>query len=295
MVDAYSFSAAYALASAATRVVVTPSGEVGSIGALITHFDYSKMMDERGIKVSLIHSGTHKVDGNPYEKLSREDVAAFQKSVDEKRKEFVDLVALNRSLQTQDVYDTEAATYSADEALALGLVDAIEPPSQALKAFFNELSGSQTNSEIYMNTKTEASTGQAAAQDEASSPANSSTQPAAAVDTAALVAQAVTAERNRITGITSCAEAADKPALANHLALNTQLNVEQAQGVLKAAASEKVAAASAAEANQLEAAMALTGGGANVQAEGENGGQATKSRVEEILGAQAQATGAAKK
>lgn len=296
MVDAYAFSAAYALASAATKVIVTPSGEVGSIGALITHFDYSKMMDEYGVKVSLIHSGTHKVDGNPYEKLSREDVAAFQKTVDEKRKEFVDLVALNRGLQTQDVYDTEAATYSADEALALGLVDAIEPPSQVVKAFFNELSGSQTNSEIYMNTKTEASTGQAAAQDEASSPANSSTQPAAAVDTTALVAQAITAERNRISAITTCAEAADKPALAKHLSLNTQLSVDEAKAILQAAAPETVATSTAAEASPLDAAMALSGGGANVQAEGEaTGAQASKSRAEEILRAQAQATGVAKK
>lgn len=292
VVDAFSYSAAYALASSASRVVVTPSGEVGSIGALITHFDYSKMMDEVGVKVSLIHSGSHKVDGNPYEKLSREDVAMFQKSVDEKRKEFVDLVALNRSLDTQVVYDTEAASFTAEEALALGLVDAIEPPTQAVTAFFNELSSSATNSEIFMSTKTEVTTGQAAAQNEAENPTPATTTQAAAVDVSAQVAEAIVAERARISGITTCAEAANKAALANHLALNTQLSVEQAKAALAAAAPEVAAANPAAEANALETAMGLTGGGAGVKADEENTGtQATKSRAEEILGAQAQATG----
>lgn len=296
MVDAYAFSAAYAIASAASKIVLTPSGEVGSIGALIAHFDYSKMMDEYGVKVSLIHSGSHKVDGNPYEKLSREDIAGFQAKVDTARKNFVDLVALNRGLETQVVYDTEAATYNADEALALGLVDAVEPPSEAIQAFFNELSGSQSNQEFYMSTKPEVTQASAAAaQNEANAPApaaqNEQTATTTTATTAEATAQAVTAERQRISGILACDEASNRHALANHLALNTQLSVDEAKAVL-AVAPQEAAASPASDTNALADAMAATGGGAGVKADEAEASGTTMTRAQEILAAHTQAVGA---
>src|SRR3990167_6451821 len=60
-------SAAYWLASAADELVVTPSGEVGSIGVFAMHEDWSKWLDQEGIKVSLISAGKFKTEGNPWE------------------------------------------------------------------------------------------------------------------------------------------------------------------------------------------------------------------------------------
>lgn len=297
MVDAFSFSAAYALSSAASKVVLTPSGEVGSIGAVIAHFDYSKMMDEYGVKVSLIHSGSHKVDGNPYEKLSRDDIASFQSKVDAARKSFVDLVALNRGLESQAVFDTEAATYSAEEALALGLVDAVEPPSEAILAFFNELSSSQSSQEIFMSTKPEVTQATAAAAHiEANANAPAATpvaeQAAPAPTASEVTAQAVAAERSRISGIMGLAEATNRRALANHFALNTQMSVEDAKAALAVSAEEK-ASTPAPDANALATAMEATGGGAGIKAEEAANGTETKSRAQEILAAQNLATGVA--
>lgn len=296
MVDAFSFSAAYMLSSAASKIVITPTGEVGSIGALIAHFDYSKFMDSAGVKVSLIHSGDHKVDGNPYEKLSKDEIATMQAKVDTLRKEFVDAVAKHRALDTQAVFDTEAQTYSATEALALGLVDAIEAPQKAMLAFFDELSGSQSTQEIYMSTKTEtpsAATGDAA-QPSTQASAEAVTAEATAQAQAEAQAEARTAERQRINGILTSAEATNRSALANHIALNTQMSVEDAKALLAASPEVKAEATTpaAAEANVLDTAMAATGGGTGVQAEADTSGSAEQSRTQQILAAHALAVGA---
>jgi ClpP class serine protease len=59
-------SAAYWIATAADEVVVTPSGQVGSIGVFATHEDISKALDMEGIKVSLISAGKYKTEGTPF-------------------------------------------------------------------------------------------------------------------------------------------------------------------------------------------------------------------------------------
>lgn len=72
-------SAAYWLASAAGELVVTPSGQVGSIGVFIAHEDISKALEQEGLKVTLVGAGKYKTDGNYIEPLSdsaREDMQA---------------------------------------------------------------------------------------------------------------------------------------------------------------------------------------------------------------------------
>lgn len=71
----------------------------------------------------------------------------------------------------------------------------------------------------------------------------------------ATAAKAATeAERKRVHAIQTCEAAKGKPALAAHLALETEMTVEQASALLAKAAPE--AAASTAPANLLAAAMA---------------------------------------
>ena len=57
IIDASCYSAAYAIASAATKMIITPSGGAGSVGVVATHFDFSKAMDDYGVKVTFIYSG----------------------------------------------------------------------------------------------------------------------------------------------------------------------------------------------------------------------------------------------
>lgn len=60
------------------------------------------------------------------------------------------------------------------------------------------------------------------------------TQAAAEQAAAKAAADARTAERARIHGIQSCEEAKGREALANHLALNTDMSLDAAKGILAA-------------------------------------------------------------
>lgn len=210
VVDSNAYSAAYAIASAANKIVVTPSGGAGSIGVVGMHVDMSKLLTNIGYTVTLVHSGAHKVDGNPYEPLPDEVKAKWQAGMDKSRAAFASLVSTNLGIDLKKVMDTEAQTYRADEALAIGLIHAIASPEEAVRAFIDELSGSTPKAKGHqMSNETK-------------------TEPAPAVD-------ARKAERARISGIQTCAEATGRESLANHLALNTEMSVDEAKAILGAA------------------------------------------------------------
>lgn len=122
------YSAAYAIASAADDISVTRSGGVGSIGVVATHIEVSERMRMQGVKVTFIFAGKHKIDGNPYEALPKGVRDKIQSRVDASYKEFVGLVARNREMDEKAIRDTEAQTYTAPEALEVGLADRIGGP-----------------------------------------------------------------------------------------------------------------------------------------------------------------------
>jgi len=277
MVDSNSYSACYAIASSATRMVVVPSAGVGSIGVVAMHMNIGEMLKEFGIEITFIFAGAHKVDGNPYEKLPEDVKKNIQTSINKSYATFVNSVARNRNLSAQVVKDTEARTYDADDALSLGLIDAVQTPSTAVAAYLDELSGSEDNQEFEMS------------KEQTQPGADSQQQP---VDQAAIAASARQAERARMNGIMSCEEAKDKPKLASHLAMNTEMSVDDAKAVLAAAAPEKQEAATPAPADPLAAAMAASGT-PNVGAGGaaEGGDKQEQSAASRILSAQQEATG----
>lgn len=286
VIDSSCYSAAYALGSAASKVVLTPGGGAGSIGVVAMHMDVSGALDKMGLKMTFIHFGAHKVDGNMFESLSKEVKADIQASVDDSGEKFVATVARNRNIAASKVKDTEARCYRAEDAKSLGLIDTIAPPQEAMQVFSDELSGSSQQP-----LKEEAMT-QATTQPAADAPANTTTA-AAPVDTAALQAQARTAEKARISSILGCDEAKGKGALANHLAMNTEMDLAACQGILKASPSD-APAANAEAPNPFKAAMNNSehpGVGAGGGEGGEGGEGGGESAAQSILRNQAAATG----
>jgi len=250
MIDTASYSACYAIASSCDRMILTPSGGVGSIGAMCMHVSYESMLEEAGIKVTPIYSGTHKVDGTPYKDLPESVRAEIQVAVDASRATFVSLVARNRGMEEKVIFDTEAACYRATEALAMGLVDDVMTPSQAAIRLLNELNGSPETEDDDMTPEQIAAAAQAAtlaaaapaaAAPAAAAPAAPAVAAAAATDAAALQQ----AERTRCQGIMNCEQAKGKETLANHIAFNTNMSIEEAQQMLAAAPAATVAAAPA--------------------------------------------------
>ncbi len=238
MVDSNAYSAGYALAVAADRVVVTPSGGAGSIGVLTAHVDFSKAMDEYGVKYTLIYSGAHKVDGNPYAPLPEDVRADIQARVDSKREAFVAHVAAMRGMDPKRVRDTEARTYEATAALELGLIDAVMTAPAALAQFQSNLPAPK--GAFFMEANMADPT---------------------APDVATVQADARSAEKARCAAILNHAEAEGRADLANHLAFSTDMTAEQAVAMLAKAPRAVAAAAApaAAATNPLEAAMSAKG------------------------------------
>ena len=203
VVDSACYSAAYALASTSDQVVVTPTGGAGSVGVYTMHVDMSKMLENWGLEITLIHAGEHKVDGHPYAELPEDVRADMQKSVDATYNKFVESVARNRNLSVEAVKDTQARCYSADDALALGLIDSVASPLEAIRAFLggpSEASNDETTGDSVMELN-----------------------------------EAKQAERQRVGAIIGHLNAKGREAMANHLALNTDMSVDDAAALLAVA------------------------------------------------------------
>lgn len=248
-------SAGMALASSAHHRLITQTGIAGSIGVVMAHSDYSKVLDEAGINVTLIHSGKHKVEGNPYEALPEDVLQRFQRSTDQLRQAFGQLVSGFTGLSLEAVLATEAATYRGQEAIDVGLADELINGHEAIAYFSDYLSRSgSVSTGVTMSTndatKTtlEQQTPQAGAdagqtlpettpaaagtQQVASQPVqHPQTDPAAAAPQSGATMTAAQMQA-RIGGILNLDEAQAHQATAHHLAFNTQLTVEEAKGVL---------------------------------------------------------------
>ncbi len=286
VVDSNAYSAGYAIASAATKVVCIPSGGVGSIGVVAMHVDMSQMLAEAGIKVTFIYESEHKIDGNPYQPLPDSVQKSMQASIHKSYEAFVSLVATNRGMDAQKVRDTKSQTYRADDALALGLIDAIATPQEAALAFLGELSGS----DFQLQGASSMSTAQ-------TNEPGAGTQAQANQAAAEQAAQnARVAERARVSSIMGCEEAKGREALASHFAMNTDMSVDQAKAALavapKAAAEAPTSTQQASSTNTMfQQAMDATGN-PNVGADGAAGANGNAvDPVASILRAQELATG----
>jgi len=120
-------SAAYWIGCAAGEFYVTPGGEVGSIGVWQAHFDYSKALEDEGVKPTLISAGKFKVEGNPYVPLDLEALSFMQSRVDDYYNAFAKAVAKGRGLTVNDVREGmgEGRVLGADAALAAKMVDGV--------------------------------------------------------------------------------------------------------------------------------------------------------------------------
>lgn len=132
-------SAAYAIASAADRLYVTRTGEVGSIGVVAVHIDESGADAKAGLAWTFVFAGDRKVDGNAHEPLSERARATIQADVDRLYTEFCGLVAANRGLSPEAVRGTEAAIYRGTLAVRAGLADRLGTLDLAIAEMAAEL------------------------------------------------------------------------------------------------------------------------------------------------------------
>ena len=135
LVNEQATSAAYWLASAANVVIAPQTADTGSIGVLMVHVDMSGQLAMEGLSVTLIHAGTHKVDGEPFHPLPEAVEAKFKRVVEKLRLLFATKVARNRGLSVAAVLDTEAEIFMGAEGVDVGLVDEVASEDELLEEF----------------------------------------------------------------------------------------------------------------------------------------------------------------
>jgi signal peptide peptidase SppA len=132
-VNTMACSGAYYLAAQATEVIASPSSSVGSCGVYAVHEDFSKALDQDGVKVTFISAGDGKTDGNPAEPLSDSGRAALQEAVNRHYAMFTAAVGRGRRVGVDRVrLDWRAKVYGAKEAVDNGMADQVGTLSDAI-------------------------------------------------------------------------------------------------------------------------------------------------------------------
>ena len=239
-------SAGQLIASSASRRLVTQTARTGSIGVMMAHSNYGAALKTNGVEVTLIYSGDHKVDGNPYEKLPKDVRADFQTRIDATRQMFAEKVSAYTGMSVQAVLDTEAAVFSGQESVDNGLADELVNNTDALSVMREALDRRKktTTGGTMPSPSASAATNQPT--DQAATQTTAPAEQVTTVDTttaaltapadlSAQVSAAVAAENCRIMGILNCEEAKGRESQARALAETPGMTVESAQRILAAA------------------------------------------------------------
>lgn len=122
-------SAAYWLASQVGpgKFFAAPGSEVGSVGVFRLHEDISGMLEQDGVKVTLIATPQYKTEANPYEPLSDEAREFHLAQVQATYEQFVKDVARGRGTTKARVEADygKGRALNATDATANGMVDGV--------------------------------------------------------------------------------------------------------------------------------------------------------------------------
>lgn len=125
-------SAAYALAVAADRVMVTADGAVGSVGVIQMVYDRTKANSDDGLDVRVVRSGALKADPHPDVALTDASVSRVRARVMDLATSFAAWVAERREQTVEAILAHQGATIYATRALEAGLADGIGTLADAI-------------------------------------------------------------------------------------------------------------------------------------------------------------------
>lgn len=135
-IDDLGASAAYWVASQADQVFANDkTALVGSIGTLMTVYDYSGQAEKEGVRPNVFATGPLKGAGTPGSPVSEEQRAYFQKLVDDSQASFDAAVRSGRGMTAAQLAAVRTGgVFTASEALDLKLIDGIRSVDRTLEA-----------------------------------------------------------------------------------------------------------------------------------------------------------------
>lgn len=267
--DDMACSGAMCIASAADRRLTTQTAIVGSIGVVQIHASYEGMLNESGMEITLIYSGSHKVDGNPYKNLPDEVYQEFKNECDGLKMQFAEKVSRNIGIGIQQVIDTEAKTYTGEDAVSVGLADEVVNSHNILTYFKQHLSeqGSSNQRSVTMSDPKSNSTSKSVTAEAEQTKIVEVSQPEA-------TAIEPVDQKARCASIIGAPEAVGRTELAQHLAFKTDLDAEASIAVLKASPEKSAESNST---SNIDTAMASIDQ-PNISAMGDDSGQSEASQ-----------------
>jgi signal peptide peptidase SppA len=160
MVEGMAASAGYWLASQASDITVTPSGEVGSVGVRMMHTDMSAALDDAGIKVTELFSGNYKTEWSPFKPLTDDAQDDMQKRLDAVHGNFIRAVGQGRGRRaTAHISKArfgEGRMFDARDAVGHGLADSVQSAHDFYRALAQAKEGVDTSSVKRLRARLEA-------------------------------------------------------------------------------------------------------------------------------------------
>jgi len=133
-------SAAYWVASQASRVTATKGSEVGSVGVLALVEDSSGAAEKAGIKYHVISTGKYKGAGVPGREVTEEELRYFQERVDGVHKSFVSDIMSGRGLKKSQVEAfADGRVFAAEKAMDMGMIDEVARFDDAMATLRNDI------------------------------------------------------------------------------------------------------------------------------------------------------------
>lgn len=126
-------SAAYWVASAATKIVASAQSDVGSIGVTSSYTDNAKQNAEQGITFNNLSTGAYKDTGSPDKSLTTAERTYIEKQNNVVLDDFVREVAVYRNLTEEAVRAlADGSSLLGAQAKEVGLVDILGTKREAL-------------------------------------------------------------------------------------------------------------------------------------------------------------------
>ena len=144
------YSGGYYVSMAADEIYANRNAWTGSIGVIISLYNYVGLSEKIGVTEIDVTSGRNKAMGSAWQNLTDEQRGILQSLVDESYAQFVDIVADGRKLDRERVVElADGRIYSAWQALDNGLIDHVAGEEEALAAIL-EKAGLEPDAEIYV-------------------------------------------------------------------------------------------------------------------------------------------------
>ena len=127
-------SGGYYIACGGDHVMAHPDTLTGSIGVISQFLNAEELLDKIGVDALVITSGPKKDIGSMFREMTEEEKAIWEAIIDQVYEDFVAVVAEARDLPPEQVRElADGRVYTGQQALELGLVDAVGSSDEAIE------------------------------------------------------------------------------------------------------------------------------------------------------------------